>query len=114
MKIVLPLPPSVNVLFRNVPRVGRVKTAKYKHWRMNADTYFMSQRREIEPVSGPYRVLMRVPMKMRGDVDNRLKGPLDWLASRELTPDDRKCVEAKVFRCELIKDGECEIEVLAA
>jgi Holliday junction resolvase RusA-like endonuclease len=32
----LPLPPSANKLFFNVPGKGRVKTRAYKNWRRNA------------------------------------------------------------------------------
>ena len=30
--LVIPMPPSVNGLFRNVPKVGRVRTRTYLRW----------------------------------------------------------------------------------
>ncbi|WP_413711757.1 hypothetical protein [Rhizobium sp. Rhizsp82] len=35
----MPFPPSVNSLFMNVARGGRIKTAKYRTWEKEADAF---------------------------------------------------------------------------
>lgn len=51
----LPLPPSVNALYRNVPGRGRVKTALYKRWHAVAVTV----RRCMSIASGECRVTVK-------------------------------------------------------
>lgn len=114
MILSLPLPPSSNSLFANVPRRGRVRTTAYKNWIDDADDYFLMQRRNVVPIGGPYAVSIRVPFKMRGDIDNRAKPLLDWLVSRELTADDKHLHRLTIERGDTIGPKMCEIEVREA
>lgn len=109
MIIVLPVPPSVNAAYANVPRVGRVKTAAYKAWIRQADGYVLSQKARIKPVSGPCEISIRVPLKMRGDVSNRIKLAEDYLVSRGITGDDRNNRKVSIERADV---SECEIEII--
>jgi Holliday junction resolvase RusA-like endonuclease len=85
----LPVPPSTNALYRNVPRLGRVKARAYKNWIAAADAHLMAQKRLLVRLSGPLEVWIKLPRGTRGDVSNRIKGLEDYLVSREITGDDR-------------------------
>lgn len=83
----LPVPPSVNELFRNVPGKGRVKTRVYDDWRAHALTSIRLQR--LAPVGG--YVLIRLNIEMvgdRADLDNRVKAIFDAIVDAELIRDD--------------------------
>lgn len=110
--MLLPMPPSLNAMFRNVAGVGRVKTKAYKAWLKEADDYYWMQKSKIKPVEGEYKLTIRVPKTMRGDADNRIKAVSDYLVSREITPDDRHCQSFTIERCH--STVECEVEVMAA
>lgn len=107
--ITLPLPPSVNALYRNVNGIGRVRTQEYKKWVGVADGYFFTQKKNIRGVVGKYELYIRIPVLMNGDCDNRIKPVADYLASRGVTSDDRHCMKIIVERCEGVT--ECEVEV---
>ena len=112
----LPLPPSVNALYRNVPGRGRVKTALYKRWRAAADGYAWKQK----PAGGfprferDFEIVILVPAKMAGDVDNRAKSSLDALKDWRIISDDRHAVAVTVRRCMSIASGECRVTVKPA
>jgi Holliday junction resolvase RusA-like endonuclease len=93
LKFSLPLAPSANNAFANRKGgtgFGRMKSARYRAWIKQADTYYMLQRLQTEPtITGPYTCRMVFPPKMRGDLENRSKLILDWMVSRGLTPDDK-------------------------
>lgn len=91
----LPIPPSVNAAYANAKTgrgVGRYKTKRYKSWERQADWWCASAglfRTGQRPfTTGPANVIVRLPMTMRGDVDNRLKATVDFLVSRGFTADD--------------------------
>lgn len=109
MTIRLPLPPSTNALFLNVHGKGRVKTPAYKAWLVEAGLLLKIQR--PEPVVGPYQLEIRVPRKMRGDIDNRLKGASDLLVTYGIIPDDKHAQRISIARADVT---EMEIEVRAA
>lgn len=108
--ICLPVPPSVNAMYRNVARVGRVKSATYNEWLAEADACAIQQRKSIPKIEGPYKVTITIPRKTRGDIDNRGKAVLDWLASRAVTPDDQYCEDIRIKRGN-IEDGFCHVEI---
>lgn len=87
------LPPSVNSLYRNVPGRGRVKTARYKDWLMEAGLIVMSQVKSNERIEGPYGLSMRVyrPDKRRRDLSNLLKAIEDLLVTLGIVEDDSLC-----------------------
>lgn len=107
--ITLPLPPSVNAMYRNVRGVGRVKTQEYKRWVAVADSYFFTQKRNITGITGKYDLHIRIPILMKGDVDNRIKPISDYLVARGVTPDDKHCMKVSIERFDGV--SECEVEV---
>jgi crossover junction endodeoxyribonuclease RusA len=84
----LPKPPSVNQLYRNVPRVGRVKTAVYRAWEQEAGWLLRAQR--PQPVHGAYRLLALVG-PTRADIGNLEKALSDLLQSCGVIDNDRLC-----------------------
>lgn len=98
IEIALPLPPSVNNLWR---RSGtRIhKSTEYKAWLIEAGWLARSQYRG-EPISGAYRIsidLLR-PDRRRRDLDNfATKAVGDLLTSLRFIRDDSDCqkIEAK-------------------
>lgn len=81
----MPSPPSVNNLFKNAGRKGRVPTPAYEDWKRHAGWQVRSQR----PASlhGPVSVTI-VHGKRRADLDNLNKAPLDLLVNLGVIDDD--------------------------
>jgi Holliday junction resolvase RusA-like endonuclease len=119
MILKLPVPPSVNDLTRNVSHKeriiskgkarGRRRTREYEAWIKKADAYYMTQKKIVRPVRGKLEIKIRLPMKMRGDVSNRIKAAEDYLVSREITGDDKHNWKISAERADVT---ECEIEIL--
>lgn len=83
--VTMPAPPSVNNLFKNAGRKGRVPTPGYDDWKRRAGWEVKAQRPEC--VRGPVAVTI-VHGKRRADLDNLNKAPLDLLVSLGLIDDD--------------------------
>ena len=114
IEIRLPVPPSVNALYFNLPKRGRAKTKEYKDWLANADSWYRAQMRKLGSVEpGPCVVEIRLPAKMRGDVSNRTKAAEDFLVSRLITADDRHNWKVSAERDASLTD-HCVITVRAA
>lgn len=110
----LPLPPSVNALFANVPGRGRVRTREYKRWSIAALNYaWLSKPQGGFPhFEGAFDVQITVPLKMRGDVDNRIKPVLDWLKKpADIISDDVKAQKASIARSQDVEPGFCRVYV---
>ncbi len=85
--LTVPVPPSVNELFRNVPGKGRVKTQVYKDWRAHALTAIRLQK--VRPVPGYIFVIINVEMVGdRADLDNRAKAIFDAVVEAKIITDD--------------------------
>lgn len=89
----LPTPPSVNRIWRaNKAGAKRVSISKeYDSWKKSADglSFQLGQFRSIRTLRGPFEadiVIKRIP---GSDLDNRIKGVLDWLQSRAVIENDR-------------------------
>lgn len=92
IEIVLPLPPSVNALWR-VAKNGRVyATAKYKVWK-EAAVWEAAAQASGQKITGSYRLTLQVvaPDKRRQDLDNLLKATSDMLQSAGLIENDHLC-----------------------
>jgi crossover junction endodeoxyribonuclease RusA len=92
VKLDLPMPPSVNAAWRNVPGRGRVKTKAYRSWTASAGWEVVLQK--PQKIQGKYKVQisMQQPNK-RADADNRVKPTLDLLVKQGVTPDDSNAQE---------------------
>lgn len=109
MTLRLPVPPSVNSLYANVPGVGRITSRRYKQWQKEAGWQILIQK--PTRVYGPYTLSITLPRKMRGDISNRVKAVEDVLVELSVTPDDRFCESVTIRRGEV---AEMEIEIEAA
>lgn len=85
--LTMPVPPSVNQLFRNLPGKGRVKTKVYDNWRAHAVTMIRAQK--LAPVAGRVLVMFGVErMSLAADIDNRIKAMLDAIVDARVIGDD--------------------------
>lgn len=110
----LPLPPSVNALFANIPGRGRVRTKAYKRWAIAALNFAWGSKPQggFPHFDGAFDVQISVPLKMRGDVDGRLKPVLDFLQSPlRVIAEDKHCQKATIARGEDVETGYCRVFV---
>lgn len=96
----LPMPPSVNSMYRNVPGKGRVKTKDAKAWAYEAGWMLVTQRNQNtrhKQFKGPVEVEVSAyrPASRRRDLDNILKALLDLLTSTQTIADDSQVVAIK-------------------
>ena len=85
----LPVPPSVNQMFRNVRGKGRVKTEVYDQWRAAAKTSLRLQ--SITPIAGPVVAVFGVERgSLAADIDNRIKAMLDAIVAAKIIRDDNQ------------------------
>lgn len=84
----VPLPPSTNALFKNVPGKGRVKTAKYDDYIRHAVTSIRLQR--VRSLDGNVLAIFGIERPNAGsDLDNRLKGLIDAIVKAVVISDDK-------------------------
>jgi Holliday junction resolvase RusA-like endonuclease len=90
----LPMPISVNRIWRSHKAgKGHVSISpEYQKWKKDADNLLMElgQLRGVKTIIGSFEVAVTVK-RCRGDLDNRLKGILDYLQSRTFIVDDKFC-----------------------
>ena len=87
----VPVPPSVNSLYRNLPGRGRVKTKDYSAWFAHARNIVRLQRPGV--VRGQVSMILCVDRQGVGsDLDNRVKALLDLLVKQGVIEDDSKVV----------------------
>ena len=82
----LPKPPSVNNLFFNLPKRGRIASPEYKAWRAAASYQVRAQRPLF--FRGPVTLILVIEESNRCDLDNCLKAPLDLLVELGILEDD--------------------------
>jgi len=86
LTLVLAMPPSVNGLYANVARVGRVKTKRYKAWIAEAGWQLVTQPRHSFP--GNVLLEFRFGPRGPGDASNYIKAPEDLLVAHRIITDD--------------------------
>lgn len=86
----IPVPPSVNAMYRNVPGKGRVKTAKYKSWLHDAGWILRMYKPRKTLADVVLTVAIRRPTA-NSDLDNRFKALQDLLVGPVLG-DDKQVV----------------------
>ncbi len=95
-------PPSVNVLFRNVPGKGRVRTKRYKDWAA-ASGWDCNGKGSIAGAFTISIILSRKKRRKNADLDNHgTKAILDLLVTHKVIEDD--CLAEKIS----IEWGDCE------
>lgn len=110
ISLVLDVPPSVNNAFINVKRGGRVKSPEYRTWQAAAHWSVIAQSGGNRLVAPPYAVSISLPIKMRGDLDNRIKGVLDLLTRVCVITDDSEVVEITAKK-NCATPGKCAVLV---
>jgi crossover junction endodeoxyribonuclease RusA len=96
--VILPVPPSVNAMYRNVLRVGRVKTAAYKTWQAEALQSAIAHGAKGQ-IAGPYAIhieIDRPDIKRRRDLGNYLKAIEDFCVAARYVTDDSLCQRIKM------------------
>lgn len=100
----LPVPPSTNNLYANVPGKGRVKTARYSAWITVASALMMAAGPRPQ-LSGAYFMDVSLPPGL--DLDN-IKALGDLLQSMGIVGNDRLCWDLHVRRD---NDEQCILRV---
>ena len=100
--LILPLPPSTNSLWIQAGR-KRVISPDYRAWRLIAgsklEQQLASEVARARPMVGPpLGVDIALPLKMRGDIDNRVKPILDLLVHHDVMADDQHVHALSVAR----------------
>jgi Holliday junction resolvase RusA-like endonuclease len=107
--ITLPKPPTVNQLYRNVPRKGRVRTEHYNRWRQHAGWLVQAER--FRPINGRYRFCLEIHEDDPADVDGRVKAVLDLFVWLGLTGDDRLCWSCHTDRVPAVEPGSVNVTI---
>ena len=109
MNIVLPYPPSANVLWRNM-RGRMVESDAARDFKY--EVLIRCRERLIEPICGDVSVTLRVFRPRRsGDLDNRIKATLDALNGLAWH-DDSQVAEIHAFRDYDRDNQRVEVEVM--
>lgn len=92
----LPIPPSVNGLYANVPGKGRIKSDRYKVWK-NAAGWDVKAQIGSRRVAGPVNLTICIcESEARGDLDNRCKATIDLLVDLNIIDGDDKRVVRRI------------------
>lgn len=116
MKVVtldLPLPPSANVLWRTNKTGRTYLNPKYRDWRKAALTSLWAQKPAggFPFFDGQFEVQIVVALKMQGDIDNRIKPAIDFLATANIIANDKFAQRATIARSSDIRGGMCRVFV---
>lgn len=106
----LPLPPSVNHLFANAGKKGRVITPRYKAWRDEAGWSLLRQR--PGSVSGRYSLEVYIQADAKADLGNLEKALSDLLVSHRVVEDDIQAWAIHLYRDPRLTKG-CRLVVRA-
>lgn len=110
INFLLPVPPSANNLFFNLPKGGRAETQRYRAWQVEAGWRMKEQTIErLEP--GPVEMTVSVPFNARRDLSNHLKAIEDFVVKQGILVDDRaKYVHSIVLRWHHLENcSECAV-----
>ena len=97
MRLELMRPPSLNNLYVNVPKRGRVRSKRYLTWIQAAKAEIAAQR--PSRVDGDYVLWLYVerPDNRKRDIFNLPKAVEDLLVEQGIVEDDSRCVEGHVI-----------------
>lgn len=96
----LPVPPSVNRIWRTTGAGKGYKSKTYTDWLKHADLAIVVDRKVAgrKVIAGPFSAIIEIRKPPnRCDIDNRVKAVLDFCQSRGFIVNDRdcQCVTAK-------------------
>ncbi len=122
MKIILPLPPTVNHVWkhrvirkghRHIPSVYMTEAGK--EYRRRVQRACTDQGVSQQLLAGSLRVVVRLhfPTRRRCDIDNRMKALLDGLTHAGVWLDDSQIDQLAIVRAnQLPPDGKAVVEVM--
>lgn len=99
----LPLPPSVNHLFANAGKRGRVITPHYKAWRKEAGWQLIRQR--PGSIKGRYALEIYIQADAAADIGNLEKACSDLLVAHRVIEDDAMAWALHIYRDPRISEG---------
>ena len=109
----LPMPPSTNALYRNVPGKGRVKTADYRAWIASAGWELKMQGVVTHaPLLAEMECRIRLAPRSRIDIDNAVKPLFDVMQSMGLIKNDRQIKRLSVDALTKLEPGRCEVSLI--
>lgn len=103
--VAVPMPPSTNTLFLNIPGRGRIKNKKYRDWQLEAIPVI---REKLDKYEGEVtiRYVLHLGSSFRGDISNRIKAAEDAIVEAGVIEGDthRTVAEFSVHRQYLPKN----------
>lgn len=112
VRVEIPLPPSVNMAWVNVPGKGRVRSPEYRRWHKLAFDELTLQK--PARIAGKFCAVINLGrIKRRADVDNRTKPILDLLAG-VVTDDDAMCERVSTGWSDTVPAERVTVEIRRA
>lgn len=110
----LALPPPANNAYVNRRGGGRILSDKARAWQLNAVKEIKAFVSTSVAMKTPFDVLIELPEAMPGDIDGRIKLPVDALVMSGRVPDDKHMRGVTAQRCGAIPSGKARITVTPA
>lgn len=108
--LTLPMPPSVNGLWINVPGRRRVKSKIYKAWATAAGWELAIQR--PSKIKGRYNIRIEAARLRKGsDIGNREKSLSDLLVKHQVVEDDSLAEQISMAWSDMIEKGKVRVTV---
>lgn len=94
--VAVPMPPSTNTLFINIPGRGRVKNGKYRAWQLEAIPILKTN---LEPVQGAVKMHYHLTLgtSFRGDISNRIKALEDAVVEAGIIEGDTHRIVSEIL-----------------
>lgn len=104
----LPIPPSVNALWTNIPGKGRARSESYNQWREAAGWELRALR--PTPVPGSVAIMIRAGLvNTRRDLDNLGKPLLDLLTEHRIIEDDAHVADLHLHWDRTVPSGRVQL-----
>lgn len=88
IRLKIDFPPSVNSMYVNVPRKGRVKSKQYKAWKETALWQIKAQKPPRMECEVSIWIGLVAPSRHAQDASNRIKSVEDAIVAAGIIPDD--------------------------
>jgi Holliday junction resolvase RusA-like endonuclease len=94
--VAVPMPPSTNTLFINIPGRGRVKNGKYRTWQLEAIPIL---RTSLTPIQGAVKMHYHLSLgtSFRGDISNRIKALEDAVVEAGIIEGDTHKIVSEIL-----------------
>lgn len=107
----LPWPPSINHYWRRAKQGGMMISAEGKRYRADALAAVWSQGRKRHAGRLAVVIFVQPPNRIRRDIDNLLKAPLDALTHAGVWDDDEQIDDLRIVRGPRVKGGLMRVEI---